>query len=134
MEQKVYANALKPAKHQVVLEEEVFREGYFPEDDSEDELDKEFLGMGKSNTRMSTFQQMLTAECEMDIPMKPRAVPIKPYRFICDYAKVGPEYFKLAKQQMNLVKIAMLEFHKKKEKPTLTMTLTDWCPSIFQLK
>jgi hypothetical protein len=49
----------------------------------------------------------------MGIPMKPREVLTEPYRFICDYAELGPEYLKVAKEQMNLVKIAMLEFHKK---------------------
>jgi hypothetical protein len=74
LELKVYVNALKPAKEQVVFEEEVFGEGYFPEDDSEDEFDKEFRGVGKAKTRMSTFKQIITVECEMDFPMKPHEV------------------------------------------------------------
>jgi hypothetical protein len=72
--------------------------------------------VGKTKTRMSTFNQMCTAECDMEIPMKPREVLIEPYRFICDYSELGPEYLKVAKEKMNLVKIAMLEFHKKKVK------------------
>jgi hypothetical protein len=116
LELKVYVNALKPAEQQVVFEEEVFGEGYFPEDDSEDEFGKEYSGAGKEKRRMSTFKHMLTAKCEMEIPMKPPEVITKPYRFICDYAELGPEYLKLAKEQMNLVKIAILEFHKKKVK------------------
>jgi hypothetical protein len=111
LELKVYLNALKLAEEQVVFKEEVLGEGYFPEDDS-DEFDKEFPGVGKSRTRMSTFRQMLTAECEMEIHMKPREVLTAPYRFICDYAELGPTYLKVAKQQMNLAKIAMLEFYK----------------------
>jgi hypothetical protein len=63
---------------------------------------------------MSTYKQMLTVECDIEIPMKPCEVLTEPYCLICDYAEVGPEYLKLAKQQMNLVKIVMLEFHKKK--------------------
>jgi hypothetical protein len=84
LELKVYLNFLKPA------EEEVFGEGYFLEDEFDDEFDKEFPGVGKAKTRMSTFKQMLTAECEMEIPMKPREVLTEPYRFICDYAELGP--------------------------------------------
>jgi hypothetical protein len=42
--------ALKPAEQQVVFEEEVFGEGYFPQDDSEDKLDKEYSGVGKAST------------------------------------------------------------------------------------
>jgi hypothetical protein len=68
---------------------------------------------------MSTFKQILTAECEMDIPVKPHEVLTEPYHFICDYAKLGPEYLKLDKQQMNLVKIMMLELHKKQVKTNI---------------
>jgi hypothetical protein len=67
-------NALKPAEKQVVFEEEVFGEGYFPENDSKDEFNKEFPGLGKAKTRMYTFKKMLTAECEMEMPMKPHEV------------------------------------------------------------
>jgi hypothetical protein len=75
--------------------------------------------VGKARTRMSSFKQMLTAECEMEIPMKRSEVLTEPYRFICVFAESGPEYLRLAKQQMNLLKIAMLEFHKKKVKTNI---------------
>jgi hypothetical protein len=48
LELKVYLNALKPAEDQVIFEEEVFGQGYFPEDDSHDEFDKEFLDVRKA--------------------------------------------------------------------------------------
>jgi hypothetical protein len=48
LELKVYVNALKPAEQQIFFEEEVFGEGCFPEDDSEDEFDKEFPVLGKT--------------------------------------------------------------------------------------
>jgi hypothetical protein len=38
LELKVYVNALKPDEQQVVFKEEVSDEGYFPEDDSEDDF------------------------------------------------------------------------------------------------
>jgi hypothetical protein len=41
-------NALKPAEQQVVFEEEVLGEGYFSEDDSEDEFDKELPDVGEA--------------------------------------------------------------------------------------
>jgi hypothetical protein len=78
LELKVYLNALKPAEEQFVFEEEVFGEGYFPEDYYDDEFDKDFPGVGKAKTRMSTFRQMLTAECEIEIPVTPREVLTDP--------------------------------------------------------
>jgi hypothetical protein len=50
---------------------------------------------------MSSFRQILTAECEMEmeIPMKRREVLPEPYRFICDYDELGPAYLELAKAQ-----------------------------------
>jgi hypothetical protein len=75
--------------------------------------------VGKAKKRMFTFKQMITAECEMDVPMKPSEVLTEPYRFICDYAELGPEYLKLAKQKINLMKIVMLEFHKKQVKTNI---------------
>jgi hypothetical protein len=68
---------------------------------------------------MSTLKQILTAECEMDIPVNPREVLTEPYRCICDYAELGPEYLKLAKKQMDLVKIVMLKFHKNQVKTNI---------------
>jgi hypothetical protein len=71
-----------------------FGEGYSPQDDSDDEVDNEFPGVRKAKTRISSFRQMLTAVCEMEIPMKPREVLTEPSRFIFDYAELGPEYMK----------------------------------------
>jgi hypothetical protein len=46
-----------------VFEDEVFGEGLFPQDNS-DESDNAIV-VGSVNTTMSSFRQIITAECEM---------------------------------------------------------------------
>jgi hypothetical protein len=87
LELKVYVNSLKPAEEQVVFEDEGFVKDP-PQDDYDGEADNALLGVRHASTRMSSFRQMFTAECEMEIPMKPREVLTEPYRFICDYAEL----------------------------------------------
>jgi hypothetical protein len=110
-ELKVYVNSLKLPQEQVVFEDEVFGEGFVSHDDYDAEVDNDFPDVGNASTIMSSYRQMLIAECEMEIPMKPYEVLTEPYHFICDYAELGPEYLEYPKAQMDLVKIAMLEFH-----------------------
>jgi hypothetical protein len=51
--------------------------------------------VGKAKIRISLFKQMLTVQCEIDVPMKPREALAEPCRLICDSAKFGTIIFEI---------------------------------------